>query len=66
MEESKNSEENQAKEEKEEEDSEEDIDLNNEKIAESDYGYKETAYVLPKDDCFFKLEESLKKESDLE
>ena len=66
MEESKKSEENMAKEDKEEEDSEEDIDLKNEKIAERDYGYRENAYVLPKDDCFFKLEESLKKESELE
>ena len=47
MEESKNSEEDQEEEEKEEEDEEEDIDLKNEKIAERDYGYKETAYVLP-------------------
>lgn len=66
MEESKKTEENKAQDDKGEEDSEEDIDLKNEKIAERDYGYRETAYILPKDDCFFKLEESLKKESELE
>ena len=57
MEESKLTEEEKKKKSQvEDEDSEEDIDLKNEKIAERDYGYRENAYILPKDDCFFKLE----------
>ena len=44
-----------AKKEKEGSESEDDEDLKNEQLQQVDYGYKEKAIVLPKDDCFYKL-----------